>query len=169
MEGTMQLARVPATAIARCCMSTLLVLTAFQARAEGWLDAFRDPQDHAFDASEWLLDRKGFLPVPIVITEPAVGYGGGVALVFFRESIRDVAQKKTDGHVTPPDIFGGAVAATENGTKVGGGGALLSFREDRWRYQGGVAKADVNLDFYGLGGDLGTGDLKIGYNLVGWV
>ena len=145
------------------------LLSVSSACADGWLDAFRDPEDHALDASEWLLDRRGFLPVPIVITEPAVGYGGGVALVFFRESIRDVAQKAHDGHVTPPDIYGGAIAATENGTKFGGGGAMLSFADDRWRYRGGLAKADVNLDFYGVGGDLGTGDRKIGYNLDGWV
>jgi outer membrane protein assembly factor BamA len=46
---------------------------------------------------------------------------------------------------------------------------MLSFADDRWRYRGGLAKADVNLDFYGVGGDLGTGDRKIGYNLDGWV
>ena len=37
---------------------------------------FTDPEDGAFDASEWLLDRRGLLPVPIIITEPAIGYGG---------------------------------------------------------------------------------------------
>jgi hypothetical protein len=48
---------------------------------------FTDPEDGKLDASEWLLERKGFLPVPILITEPAVGYGVGAALLFFRESI----------------------------------------------------------------------------------
>ena len=138
------------------------------ARGDGLLDRFEDPQDHHFDASEWLLDRKGFLPVPIVITEPAVGYGGGVALVFFRESMRDVAVKAKGGHVTPPDIYGAGYAWTENGTQGGGAAAMLTFKDDRWRYRGGVGKADVHLDFYGIGGDLGTGDLKIGYELEGW-
>lgn len=45
---------------------------------------FTDPEDGALDASEWLLDRKGFLPVPILITEPAIGYGGGLAAMFLR-------------------------------------------------------------------------------------
>jgi len=45
------------------------------------LDTFRDPVDGRLDASRWLLGRKGALPVPIVITEPAVGYGAGLGLV----------------------------------------------------------------------------------------
>jgi len=66
---------------------------------------FRDPQDGAFDASEFLLDKKGFLPVPIVITEPAVGFGGGAALLFFRESLRErEAYVKPGERLTPPDI-----------------------------------------------------------------
>jgi hypothetical protein len=48
---------------------------------------FTDPQDGEFDVSEWLLEKKGFLPVPILITEPAIGYGGGAALLWFRESL----------------------------------------------------------------------------------
>jgi hypothetical protein len=29
--------------------------------------------DGRLDASQWLVGRRGFLPVPLVITEPAVG------------------------------------------------------------------------------------------------
>jgi hypothetical protein len=131
---------------------------------------FKDQQDGAADASEWLLERKGFLPIPIVITEPAVGYGLGIALTFFRGSIAEAAAKaKESGHVTPPDIYAVAFAATENGTKFGGAGGMVSFLDDRWRYRGGVGRADVNLDFYGAGGNLGTSDIKIGYNLDGWI
>ena len=31
---------------------------------------FRDPEDGQLDLSEWLLTLKGFLPMPILITEP---------------------------------------------------------------------------------------------------
>ena len=41
-------------------------------------------------------------------------------------------------------------------------------RNDRWRYRGGVGKVDANLDFYGAGGDLGTGERSIGFTLDGW-
>jgi hypothetical protein len=133
------------------------------------LDAFKDPEDGQFDASEWLLDRKGFLPVPIVITEPAVGYGGGIAAVFFRDSMRDSASRKgPSGETIPPDILGVAAAATSNGTKFGGLGGIASFDDDHWRYRGGAARMSANLDFYGIGGVLGGDGHKIGYNLDGW-
>jgi hypothetical protein len=132
--------------------------------------SFKDPEDGKLDASEWLLDRKGFLPVPILITEPAVGYGAGAALLFLRESIREAAARgKDSGHVTPPDIYAVAFAATENGTKFGGAGGMVTFDNDRWRWRGGVGLADVNLDFFGAGGVTGTADRSIGYNLNGFV
>jgi hypothetical protein len=136
------------------------------AAEERWTDVFFDREDGALDASEWLLDRKGFLPVPIVITEPAVGYGGGAALLFFRQSIREATTET--GHVTPPDIFGGGAFGTANGTYGAAVGGMFTFNQDRWRYRGGIGKPHVKLDFYGLGGPLDTGDRRIGYTLDGW-
>ena len=37
------------------------------------LDNLIDPQDGMMDASDYLASARGFLPVPIIITEPAVG------------------------------------------------------------------------------------------------
>jgi Omp85 superfamily domain len=129
---------------------------------------FTDPQDGKLDASEWLLERKGFLPVPIVITEPAVGYGAGAALLFFRESMGERAAKaKETGRFSPPDIYGVALAATENGSKFAGVGGMVTFLNDQWRYRGGVGLPDANLDFYGEGGTAAADDLKLGYNLDG--
>jgi len=131
---------------------------------------FTDPEDGALDASEWLLERKGFLPVPIIITEPAIGYGGGAALLWFRESIGEAAAKSRErGRLTPPDIYGAALAATENGTTLMGAFGLVTFADERWRYRGAVGRPDINLDFYGAGGEVGSGDLKVGYNLDGWI
>src|SRR5204862_3686398 len=93
--------------------------------APAWAQ-FRDPQDGAFDASEFVLDRKGFLPVPIVITEPAVGYGAGAALLFFRESLREREQASRAGRLTPPDLYVAAFAGTENGTGVMRAGGLVT-------------------------------------------
>lgn len=129
---------------------------------------FSDPQDGGFDMSEFMLDRRGFLPVPIIITEPAVGYGLGVALMFVTESIREAAAKSAgSGHVTPPNIYVGGAAVTDNGSNAFFLGGLLSFDEDRWRYRGGVAKLKGNLDFYGIGNPVGTEDLKLAYTLKG--
>ena len=131
---------------------------------------FRDPQDGALDASEWLLDRKGFLPVPMLITEPAIGYGAGAALVFFRESLREREAKVEPGHkLTPPDIYIAALAATENGTRLIGGGGLVTYDDDRWRWKGFVGHPDLNIDFYGVGGQIETGERKLGANIEGWI
>ena len=134
------------------------------------LSEFKDPDSGDFDLSDWLLNHKGFLLVPIVITEPAVGYGGGLTMAFFRDSMANSASNKSpSGSVVPPDIFAVALAATENGTKGGGVGGTMSFAGDRWRYRGGLGKASVNLQFYGLGTELDSADKKIGYNLDGWM
>ncbi len=141
-----------------------VVLLAAPARGEGLRERLTDPEDGAFDASEYLLDYRGVLPVPIIITEPAVGYGGGVALTWFSESIRDAAGRaQPGGRITPPNILAVALAATENGTKFGGIGGRASFEQDTWRYRGAAAAMNVNLDFYGIGANLP----KIGYNLKG--
>lgn len=121
------------------------------------------------DAVESLFDRISFLPVPIIITEPAVGYGGGAALLLFRRSLSEAAAASGMGDKSaPPDIYGIAIAATENGTKAAGAGAMISFDQQRLRYRGGIGRANVNLDFYGIGGALNNGDFKIGYSLDGW-
>ena len=75
-------------ALRRSLAIMAFALLATSAAASELLQRFIDPADGMFDMSEWLLDHKGFLPVPIVITEPAVGYGAGVALVFFRDAAR---------------------------------------------------------------------------------
>jgi len=153
------------------CLAILASL-AFTGAQAGFMDRFKDPEDGAFDASEYLLDHRGALPVPIIITEPAVGYGGGLALAWFSESIRDAAQRAaaSGGRLAPPDIYGAMLAGTENGTKVGGAGARMTFDQGRWLYRGAGAAMNVNLDFYGVGGNLGRSAIdKIGYNLKGAV
>lgn len=112
---------------------------------------FRDPEDGAFDLSAWLLEHHGFMPVPIIITDPALGYGGGVALTFFhRPSGSPATRTGPDGKPTmiPPNIVGIMGMKTENGSTAYGAGGILHFREDAWRYMGGAGDADLNIDFY---------------------
>ena len=50
----------------------------------GWFEEnLIDPEDGKFDMSSYLKSARGFLPVPIIITEPAVGFGLGAAVVYF--------------------------------------------------------------------------------------
>jgi hypothetical protein len=132
-------------------------------------DRFKDPEDGALDASQWLLEHKGFLPVPIIITEPAIGYGGGLGVAFFREPLGDAARRAQEtGHSTPPDVFALAAFGTENGTKGAAAGGQFTFNEDRYRYRGGVGDVSVNLDFYGAGVARQGPIDRLGYNLKGF-
>ena len=47
------------------------------------------------DMSNYLSQAYGFLPVPILITEPAIGYGGGAAIVYLHDKF--VGRKGASG------------------------------------------------------------------------
>lgn len=134
-------------------------------------DQFKDPSDGALDASEWLVERKGFLPVPIFVTEPAVGYGLGAALLFFHESRRDKqARMESSGNDMlrlPPSISAVAGAYTENDSWFVGGGHFGSWKDDRMRYVGGLGGASLNLRFYGAGIDPTIGSGGSRFNIEG--
>lgn len=116
-----------------------------------------DPEDGKLDLSRWLGTAKGVLPMPIVITEPAVGFGAGLSLVFFHDSIQNRAklarEKNPDGtprRVAPPSVSGVAGFGTENGTWGAGGFHLGIWKDDTIRYVGALGYASVNYDYYGL-------------------
>ncbi|WP_428775289.1 BamA/TamA family outer membrane protein [Vibrio sp.] len=119
---------------------------------------FIDPVDGRLDASQFILDNAaGFLPVPIMITDPAVGMGGGGALLFFHESAERKARREAGEQVAdvPASVSGLVGLSTENGTKVYGAFHSGNWLNDRVRYMGGLFKADVNLvyNFPALGTD----------------
>jgi len=135
---------------------TILVLTTSPASA-GVLDNFKDAEDGEFDTSEWLASGHGFLPVPIVITEPAVGFGLGLTAAFFHGA----PSVSADGTRTlPPSISAVAAAYTESDSWFVGGGHFGSWRDDTIRYTGALGYADANLDFYVL-------DRPLAYQLKG--
>lgn len=112
----------------------------------GWLsDTFIDPSDGHLDTSNWLLKKRGLLPVPILITEPAVGYGGGVAAVYFHDTLSELEGK-------PPTRSVVAGAKTENGTWFAGVGHAGIWNRDRIRYTGGLGVGFLTMDYYGLSG-----------------
>lgn len=65
----------------------LFCLTGF-AQKDNKKVSFRDSTDSAIDMSDWLLNKKGFLLVPAIVTESAVGYGGAALLsIFTRQTL----------------------------------------------------------------------------------
>ena len=137
--------------------ASLLALSAsINANASFMEDYMTDPDDGMFDASQYLSEvPMGFLPVPAIITEPAVGNGLALMGVFFHES---EAQKKKHNEseskraIIPTNISIAGFGATENGSQVAGLGHIGFWFEDNLRYQGFLLLPDINLDFYSLGG-----------------
>src|SRR4051812_13337355 len=74
---------------------------------------FKDPEDGNFDASQFILSKHGFLAIPIVITEPAVGYGGGVALMFMKYAPEPPAGAPPPKRYVPPSFTVVAGGLTE--------------------------------------------------------
>src|SRR5690349_16464600 len=73
---------LPALAAAADAPSPPNADSSAQAQTTG--SRFRDPQDGKLDLSRFLAQPRAFLPVPLVVTEPAVGYGGGLAGMYVR-------------------------------------------------------------------------------------
>jgi hypothetical protein len=99
------------------------------------------------DMSNYLLRGNGVLPVPIFITEPAIGYGLGVALLHF--SLPDGADAdqpaSADGKTPRPNITG--IAGFATGTRSWGAAALHthSWDDDRIRYTGVIGQFAFEL------------------------
>jgi hypothetical protein len=64
----------------------------------------KDTLDGKFDFSRFLIDAHGFIPVPFIITEPALGGFGGAIVPMFLTPKKGLP--KQAGYV-PPDITAG--------------------------------------------------------------
>ncbi|CAI0982718.1 Outer membrane protein/protective antigen OMA87 [Serratia grimesii] len=130
------------------CAISIVVMQPFNTGATGFIDA----DDGMLDMGDYLSDnRYGFLPVPMVITEPAVGYGAGLFGLFLHDSAAH--RPSPEGHFIPPamTLFGGG--ATQNGTWFVGGGHRHTWNDDHIRYLVALGYADINLNIY-------TGDVE---------
>ncbi|QZE13118.1 outer membrane protein assembly factor [Halosquirtibacter laminarini] len=104
---------------------------------------FKDSLDGAFDVSDFLATKTGFLAVPGIVTNPAVGYGGYATALFFHSSFAE-----SQGFPTMTGVIGGG---TENSSWMLGAYHLQSFFEDRFRLTSFFGYGDVNLRFFGRG------------------
>ncbi len=117
-----------------------------------------DKQDGMLDVSDYLSQVYGFLPVPTIITEPAVGYGVGIGLIYFHDAF--VGKKSASGRAIPASISVLFGMATENGTMVGAGAHIGYYKEDTIRTISVLGAADINIDTY-------LNDVPIAANIQG--
>lgn len=102
---------------------------------------FFDPEDGMFDASGWLDTAYGFVPIPSLITEPALGGIGGVlGLAFFGERKKD--------QLIPPNLFFVGGGYTANHSWFAGAGYRGFLDKGRLRVTGWGFYAQPNIDLY---------------------
>ncbi|WP_299356312.1 BamA/TamA family outer membrane protein [uncultured Shimia sp.] len=98
-----------------------------------------DPEDGKFDVSAFL-GRGGFIPLPFVITEPALGKGLGMALAFFDNS------GVPNGEDTTISLVG--AAGTTNGSQLAFAGRQGSLQGGDIKYRVALGGGSVNLTFF---------------------
>jgi outer membrane protein assembly factor BamA len=104
---------------------------------------FVDPEDNYIDASAFLA-RGGFIPVPVIITEPAVDGGFGIIGQFMRSP-------EHAGDQPPRTMIG--IARTGNGSTAGGIMRAGNLREGDLRYTVGLGLADMTVPIFPFGLD----------------
>jgi len=112
-----------------------------------------------------------FLPIPIIITEPAIGEGLGAGLVYFHADPGSDTKRVTsatelnraDRQQTPPPTATGMFGFyTNNDTRGFGLGHSRTFKEDTWRLTALLADAKVNATYY-------VSDFPFGFSLDGTI
>ncbi len=120
------------------------------------LAAENDPAEQSPEPNNEKQSGK-FLPLPIFITEPAIGEGLGAALVYFHKEKKDDGLNATTGRAltrtgkrlkSPPTATGIFGAYTNDDTAIVGIGHSNSFMDDRYRVLGATAKTRINSQLY---------------------
>lgn len=119
-----------------------------------------DPADGQLDLGELLASARGFLPIPVIVTEPAVGYGGGLVGLFVRPR-----REAGDEGWSRPDLSGVGGFGTENGTWGAMAVDVTHWLDGRVKTMAGAGTGQVNLDFHGLGSTRGSFDTAVRYTL----
>jgi len=134
------------------------------------------PENIEDEASE-KIDKGNFLVLPIFITEPAIGEGLGLGLVYFhKKKDPNTPQVSTASSISqtnrqqnpPPTASGVFGAYTNNDTKAAGIGHAGTYFNDKVRAVGVLASAEINstvffLDIpfgFGLDGELAYANFK---------
>ena len=111
----------------------------------------KDSLDGAFDLSDYIIDANGFIPVPIIITEPALGgFGFGFVPVFLKRQAPFIDSVNGTVKITPvpPNITGGIGLYTLNKTWVLAGFRSGTFRKSRIKYLIGGGYGNINMSYY---------------------
>jgi len=199
MEGTVE--RIKLLAVSRSVVWLMAVLFVLSSATSVSAQEVSDPQKNRgsepteiADTTEETPDEDGvkkkkkksfpIIPIPIFITEPAIGYGLGAAVGYFHPRRGDAEGaesmspafttgtppgKTSDDESKPPPVITGIAAAyTEKGSWGAGVGHMNNWKQDGIRYSGAIGYVNIESTFFffdrpfdfNLKGGLTAQDLK---------
>jgi hypothetical protein len=131
--------------------------------------SLKDSIDGKLDLSDYIIDANGFVPVPMIITEPALGgFGGALIPVFIkkRPSYLDSINGQLVKTPVAPDITGGIGLATVNGTWGTVAFRSGTFVKSRIKYivEGGYI--NLNMAFYKTFSQFGEKQLDFNFKIT---
>jgi hypothetical protein len=108
----------------------------------------KDSLDGAFDLSDYIIYAHGFIVVPTLITEPALGGIGGAIVPIFLKKHAPVIDENGKKRFIDPDITGAMGMYTGNKSWVAGAFRAGSFIKSKIMYRVGAGYGNVNMSFY---------------------
>ncbi|WP_104733763.1 BamA/TamA family outer membrane protein [Hanstruepera ponticola] len=124
--------------------------------------SLKDTLDGKLDMSEFLINANGFIPVPQIITQPALGgFGGLIAPVFIKPNKHQI-----EGEYTPPNITAAFGGYTANNSWFFGGMRMASLPKYGLKYRVGMGYAHINMDFYRTLPIVGEKEFSFTFNSV---
>jgi hypothetical protein len=113
--------------------------------------SIRDSLDQAIDISDYIVNAHGIVPVPVIITEPALGgFGAAIVPVYLKKRPAYIDTINGKVRVTPvaPDITGGLAMLTANGTWATAAFQQGTLIKSRIKYIIGGGYANVFMTYY---------------------
>ncbi|HEU0125725.1 hypothetical protein [Flavobacterium sp.] len=128
--------------------SLWFVLTFNIVSAQKYHISVKDSLDGAFDLSDYIIYAHGFIVVPTIITEPALGNIGGALVPIFLKKHAPVVNENGKKRFINPDITGGIGMYTGNKSWMAGAFRSSTLIKPRILYRVAAGYGDVNLSFY---------------------
>ena len=110
--------------------------------------SLRDSLDHAVDLSDYIIYAHGFIVIPTIITEPALGGIGGAVAPIFLKKHAPVIDENGKKRFINPDITGGLGMYTGNKSWMAGAFRSSTLIKPKILYRVFAAYGDLNLSFY---------------------
>ena len=110
--------------------------------------SLKDSIDGAIDLSDYIIYAHGFIVIPTIITEPALGGIGGAVAPIFLKKHAPVIEENGKKRFVNPDITGGMGMYTGNKSWMTAAFRSSSLIKSRVLYRIMAGYGDLNLSFY---------------------